>query len=90
MGREGILYLIGKITYKIGYFIFFLNLSLDFPEKKVWRENYYDTWLPIPITMLHKVFRFCFFAIDPPDQSDYRVLESPIFNERVKANLTFS
>ena len=40
--------------------------------------------------MLHKVFRFCFFAIDPPDQSDYRVLESPIFNERVKANLTFS
>ena len=79
-----ILNIIFYIQDRISY-IFFGNFVIWFSWKKVWKENHYDTWLPILIIMSGKVLRFYFIVKDPIDWSDCRILENPKFHERVEA-----
>ena len=60
--KEGILYLIGDFTYKMGYFIFLRKFFYLIFLKK---ENYCDTDFQFQLPCLALFLRFCFTVKDP-------------------------
>ena len=75
--KEGILYLIGDFTYKIGYFIFLRKFFYLIFLKK---ENYCDTDFQLQLPCLAKFLGFVLLS-----KILFKNPEIPIFHERFEA-----
>lgn len=90
IGKRGCFIFMGHFTYKMGYLIYLKFCHLIFLIKKVWKENYCNTWPPIQIIMAGK--EFLGFVLLPKILSNNqtaRLLKVQYFKKELKYEVNF-